>query len=653
MPAASFHRPDTFARRWSWMPLTVAVVMHACTANAADSTPATNAPDLPPHVRSRCIDILREGFQSREFWHSTHAAEGLTAGGFGAELRPLLIERLNTEDDDQRRCGLARELVRAGDRRYAGILFGILSGEDAYGHVHAAESLFKIGEVGDGAELRQAFASRESPGLTVMSGAALARAGNPQALIVLRELLNSDDSLTGKLAAWALARVGDRSDIPAIKRRMTQENDSATRAFYEYALALHGDADGRAALIRNFEHADDTARAMAAEFAPEVPNPRELTPHLTRMLDDPWPDARIRAAHALLAISRPSTDEEDEDISNFVFEATERNPRNTEGSIVEMYDGSLLCAMTVFQADSSDFAKARIVGRTSTDGGRTWGEPRILQENTGDLNVMSVTLRRLKAPAPQGTIALFYLQKNAFDDLRMYVRFSTDEAQKFGDPVLVTHGSGYHVVNNDRVTQLSSGRLVVPAASTPDVKQDNHFVCHCYVSDDGGRTWRDTPGRVDAPRRGAMEPGVIELADGRLMMIARTQMGYIAASYSEDAGETWSEPGRLDVAAPEAPATIRRIPATGDLLLIWNNVFTDGAGHGGARTPLNAAYSTDEGQSWRNIKTLEPDPERTYSYTSVLFVRNRFLLTHWDNPRGSRRYNARFRSLPVSWLYEE
>ncbi len=73
-----------------------------------------------------------------------------------------------------------------------------------------------------------------------------------------------------------------------------------------------------------------------------------------------------------------------------------------------------------------------------------------------------------------------------------------------------------------------------------------------------------------------MEPEVIELIDGRVMMIVRTQLGYIANSYSSDGGDTWSEPGRLSVQAPEAPATLRRIPATGDLLLIWNNTFKEG-----------------------------------------------------------------------------
>jgi sialidase-1 len=486
-----------------------------------------------------------------------------------------------------------------------------------------------------------------------MSGAALARGGNPVAVITLRELLRSDDQLTAKLSAWALSRVGDASDIRAIQQRMSQATDSADRSFYEYALARLGDADGRAALVRRMSDPDNGVRTMAAEFAPEVSDTAGLVPGLIAMLKDAWPDARIRAAHALLALENPPVVDRGEDVSNLVFTATPENPRYTEGSVVDLSDGSLLCVASEFSATTSDFAKAQIVGRMSTDGGRSWGEPRVLQENTGGLNVMSATLRRLKAPAQPGTIALFYLQKNAYDDLRLYVRFSTNEAQTFGEPVLVTPDPGYHVVNNDRVTQLSSGRLVVPAASTADVEKENHFVCHCYVSDDGGRTWVGTPGRVDVPKRGAMEPEVIELKDGRLMMIIRTQLGQIATSYSEDAGETWSVPGQLDVIAPEAPATIRRIPATGDLLLIWNNVHDAQAGHGGARTPLNVAISTDEGVTWRNIKMLEPDLGRTYSYTSVLFLRNRFLLTYWDNPRNGDTYSARFRSLPVSWLYAE
>ena len=71
-------------------------------AMAADDLPPDRTPvELEPLVRSRCLDILRDGLQSHEFWHAMHAAEGLTAAGQGAELRPILTDKLATEADDQ------------------------------------------------------------------------------------------------------------------------------------------------------------------------------------------------------------------------------------------------------------------------------------------------------------------------------------------------------------------------------------------------------------------------------------------------------------------------------------------------------------------------------------------------------------------------
>ncbi|RMF37476.1 MAG: exo-alpha-sialidase, partial [Planctomycetota bacterium] len=341
----------------------------------------------------------------------------------------------------------------------------------------------------------------------------------------------------------------------------------------------------------------------------------------------------------------------DEDLSVLVYPADAQHPRYTEGSIVELEDGSLLFAITEFMGGGSDFSQARIVGRRSSDGGRTWSQPEVLQENTGKQNVMSVTLRRIDRDDGASELAMFYLEKNGFDDLQMLVRFSSDQGRSFGPPVRVTTDPGYHVVNNDRVTILSSGRWIVPAASTRDVRQENHFVSRCYISDDRGRTWRPGRGRVDAPRRGAMEPDVVELKDGRLLMIIRTQLGYIGRSYSSDGGDTWSPMESMGIQAPEAPATIRRIPATGDLMLIWNNTYSPEADHGGRRTPLVAAVSTDEGQSWRIAGELESDPARTYSYPSLTFAGSRVLLSYWESGAQSGWLSTRFRSLPLGWFY--
>lgn len=337
-------------------------------------------------------------------------------------------------------------------------------------------------------------------------------------------------------------------------------------------------------------------------------------------------------------------------ISNEVYAATEEHPRFSEGSIVSLQNGTLLYATTQFIGSNSDFAKARIIAKASQDGGRTWEAARVLQENVGGLNVMSVSFLRFQN-TDRSTLGMFYLVKNAYDDLNVYMRISTDEAKTFGEPVLVTSQPGYHVMNNDRVQQLSSGRLLCPVAWTSNARKENHYVSFCYFSDDLGKTWQASKNRVDLPKRGAMEPEVLELKDGRVLMIVRTQLPKIYASYSKDDGNTWSKPEPWSVEAPEAPTTLRRIPSTGDLLLIWNPNYQEGVGHNGRRTPLAAAISKDEGKTWIHRKLLEDRDDQTYAYTSLIFADNRSLISYYVGDNETGRISSRFRSIPIEWFY--
>jgi sialidase-1 len=622
-----------------------AFVLPCCSLSAQEGrADSAGTISLSAKTRARCVDVLTQGLQGDEFWPSIHAAEGLTLGGYGDVVRKHLEPKLRTKLDDQQRCGVSRELIRAGDRQKRSIMLGILAGKDDFGHIHSAESLYKVEEIGDGVAMRKAFQQTKNLRLRIMAAAALGRCGNPEAKAFLRGILEHDDPEIFKLGAWVLGRIGSASDIPLLKKHLTKCPDDLTRAYFENSLAALGDADGLKALAKSLTHDDPAMRTYAATFAGDA-RAVGLADALTKMLDDSYGDARYRAAQSLLFLSLPAGLDRTADVSNLLWKATKKNPRYTEGSIVELADGSLLFAVTEFQDSGSDFAKAHIVGRVSKDGGRTWGVPRELQKNTGGLNVMSVTLRRIGA-----SLAMFYLQKNAVNDLDMYLRKSDDEGQTFGPATLVTADAGYHVVNNDRVIQLSSGRLLVPAASTADVRTVNHFVSHCYISDDAGKTWRNGKGQLDAPKRGAMEPEVIELNDGRVLMIVRTQLGYVGKSYSSDGGDTWSKLESLGVRAPEAPSTLRRVPSTGDLVLIFNDNFTPGAGHGGKRTPLTAAISSDEGLTWKNVGNLEPDASKTYSYTSLTFVRDRAVMSYWEGD-ANRSLSCRFRSIPVGWFY--
>jgi sialidase-1 len=266
---------------------------------AVVSQAAEPALKLDAATRDRCLAVLRAGLQSEDFWPSIHAAEGLTLGGYGQEVRKFLGPKLATEKDDQRRCGIARELVRAGDRKKSAVLLDILASEDDHGHVHAAESLYKINEIGDGHSIRLAFATTENIRLRLMAAAALGRAGSPAAIEALRETLTDDDPDIARLAGWVLGRIGDESDIPRLKQRLASCDDKLARAFIEHSLAALGDKAGRQALRRNLTSDDGAVRTYAAVFAGDA-RMVDVAPQLKQMLDDPEPDAAFRAAQTLL-----------------------------------------------------------------------------------------------------------------------------------------------------------------------------------------------------------------------------------------------------------------------------------------------------------------------------------------------------------------
>src|SRR5688572_18441082 len=118
------------------------------------SAAAQERAPLDGALRDRCLSVLRAGLASDEFWPAMHAAEALTLAGDQGEVLAALAKR--SAMDDQQRCGLAREAVRAGDRAKIAQLLEILVRPGSIGHTHAAESLFKVAEVGDGEALRQA-----------------------------------------------------------------------------------------------------------------------------------------------------------------------------------------------------------------------------------------------------------------------------------------------------------------------------------------------------------------------------------------------------------------------------------------------------------------------------------------------------------------
>jgi sialidase-1 len=330
------------------------------------------------------------------------------------------------------------------------------------------------------------------------------------------------------------------------------------------------------------------------------------------------------------------------------------NPRNSEGDFIALKSGILMFVYSRFTGGTTDDARADLAAIYSGDRGRTWGlryEP--VLENEGKKNVMSVSLVRLG----ENEIAMFYLRKNSLEDCIPMMRLSTDEGRTWNDAVPCIAGQGYYVLNNDRAVVLKSGRIVLPLArhAKPGEARSLRSTSLCAVSDNGGRTWKKSTTELEGPevsRTGLQEPGVIELKDGRLMMYMRTDMGCQYRSFSKDGGDTWSPAEASNIISPVSPASIARIPSTGDLLLVWNDHEGVDEVRRGKRTPFRVAVSKDEGETWINKKTLDDDPDGWFCYTAIEFSNARVILAHCaGDSKIGRLARTRFTSFEVAWLY--
>jgi sialidase-1 len=366
------------------------------------------------------------------------------------------------------------------------------------------------------------------------------------------------------------------------------------------------------------------------------------------------------------------TDKYDEKIGACVWKTSEENPRNGEADAIQLADGRLFLAYTYFYGGGHDESAAEIRGCYSEDGGRTWSDEHVIQENIGLCNVMCVNLLELD----DGRIAFVFAVKSGQVpgefDCRPFIKYSTDSCLTWSEPTAMSPDANrYYVLENSRLIQLSNGRILFPIALLIATNPWWFAGC-CVYSDDSGESWKvgEFAAARDYPIAGFVENGVVEIDTSRrtvrgasrqntvepvVLMYARSSRGEILHCFSVNGGITWSEPEPLGPKSPISPSMVKRIPSTGDLLLIWNAVDRRTA-HPQWRSPLTAAISKDEGQTWINMRDIEPNIETTYCYPSLTFTReDTVVLTYYRGEHiDGGQHNLRemvVRVLPVSWFY--
>lgn len=338
---------------------------------------------------------------------------------------------------------------------------------------------------------------------------------------------------------------------------------------------------------------------------------------------------------------------------------SEGNPRNGEGDFLRLNDGQILLIYTEYTGDSMlDHAPAHIVGRISEDEGKSWSAPFEIVSREGKQNVMSASLLRLD----EKRIAIFFLRKNSSSDCMPVMKVSEDEGLTWGATreCLPESEPSYYVLNNARALRLKSGRILLPLANHGDIALPDcmNAALSCVYSDDNGETWRKGAEYRPLDKCGKQimlqEPGVVELADGRVYMYARTDRGCQWQCFSSDEGETWGDFGPAPIPGPRGPATIIRL-STGELLLIWNDYtehpeyMTSGPDWlVGMRTPLTFAISHDDGRTWTGRRNLETDPDGFFCYFGVIEVKDGILVSYYNAPYLT---GSCVKKVPYAWLY--
>ena len=325
-----------------------------------------------------------------------------------------------------------------------------------------------------------------------------------------------------------------------------------------------------------------------------------------------------------------------------VCKADKEFPRHSEATIIELKDSSLLMAWQRFESSrfgSGDEAPSTIPMMNSSDGGRTWNNFRIAAERQDEnsVNVYSPNFLRLK----NGEILLCYMEYNQLTAGKpqlatAYMIRSNDEGKTFGPPETIWQKDRL-AMSNSCIKRLSSGRVVMPVCYSEGEVWSPTEKSHVRViySDDDCRTWVFGQQNISLPMRGAMEPFIAELKDGRLIMVMRNQLGSLFKSYSENRGESWSLPQTTGLSIPESCPYVTNIPGSDKIMVIWNNAEYNmhWRSHYGKRSPLTAAISADGGVTFTNFWNIETDPQTAFSNPGISWTHDGVcLLTYWVIP---------------------
>lgn len=192
--------------------------------------------------------------------------------------------------------------------------------------------------------------------------------------------------------------------------------------------------------------------------------------------------------------------------------------------------------------------------------------------------------------------------------------------------VMVSYDHGRTFRNRKRLPEGIDG----PVRCKPILTDDGRLLCGSSTENKGWRVhfekvslesgepsgiW-DRIGPInDASKFNAIQPTILQHADGTLQALCRSRESFIVSTRSKDGGKTWSPLKAIDLPNPNSGIDVVSL-ADGRHLLIYNHLGSGETGWG-RRGLLNLAIS-DDGDHWTQVGVLEQEKGAEFSYPAII-----------------------------------
>jgi len=293
-------------------------------------------------------------------------------------------------------------------------------------------------------------------------------------------------------------------------------------------------------------------------------------------------------------------------------------------SVVESENGHLICVWYEGAYETSTDEVIKVSYRKSPDEAWTPGKTLLQLDGVPLGNPVIFSFDRK-------TLYMIYsvLLGESWEESVMFLSESIDGGYCWTNPSLLYGRRG--LMAKTKPIRLDSGRILVPLYNEIEdypvvliVEDTEWWAKSRYVAETMAR------GRV-------IQPAIVQLSNGKLLMLCRTSEGFMWKSLSPNGGLSWTICKPTNIPNPNAALDLVRARG-GELLMAFNNSCRD-------RYSISLALSEDDGKTWSCLVDFDGG-EGEYSYPCLIQDESgKFHVTYTED-----RYRIKHLEFDLEWL---